>query len=335
MKYFKILFIFVSFIFTSCNSNDYIKIQGEAHGTLYSIIFEGNQETLSKQEIDSLTRAFDQSLSTYIDNSLISKLNRSSDGMKVDSLFVRMYNIAKEVNQNSEGAFDITIAPLVNIYGFGYGKKLETIDQNVIDSVLHYIGMEKIELKGDFLYKKHPLVEIDGNSIAKGLSVDNTAEFLLSKGIKNFLIEIGGEITAKGKAKDRNWIVGIDSPLEGNFEPGKYLEARIMLKDMSLATSGNYRRFYKKDGKKYVHTINPKTGKPEISKLLSVTIIAPNCTLADAYATACMAMGYEKGKKMIDKLPDIDAFFIMADEDGNFVTDMTSGMKKHIVKDKE
>lgn len=330
MKRIILLSVAVLLIFSSCSRKNFYTIQGEAHGTTYSVIFEGDKNTLQKSEIDSLTSAFDNSLSTYQENSKISQLNRSEKGMPVDSLFIKMYGTAVEVWKMSDGAFDITVAPLVNIYGFGYGDKADKIDSTLTDSILSYVGMKKIRLENGFLHKSHPRIEIDGNAIAKGLSVDNTAEYLNRKGIKNYLVEIGGEVVAKGKKGDREWIVGIDRPEEGNFEPGAYLEAKVKISDKALATSGNYRRFYEQDGKKYVHTINPKTGQTMMSDLLSVTVIAPDCVTADAYATACMAMGHDRAKTMIEKLPDIEAFFILSDDKGNFITDMTTGMKQYI-----
>lgn len=332
MKY-RILTITAIFVLlaSACRQKNYYTIKGEAHGTTYSIIYEGKPDDLTKTEIDSLTSAFDKSLSTYIPNSVISKFNQSQKGAKTDSLLEHMYLTANKVYEDSEGAFDITVGPLVNIYGFGYTEKNEQTDSTIIDSVLQYIGMDKIRLKNNFLHKSHPLIEIDGNAIAKGLSADHTANYIKNKGIKDFLAEIGGEIVAAGNKYNRNWIVGIDKPEEGNFEPGARLQAKIKLKDKALATSGNYRRYYEKNGKKYVHTIDPKTGLPIISKLLSVTITAPDCVTADAYATACMALGLEKSKALINSNPDLEALFISADSEGKFITHMTKGMKKMVI----
>ncbi len=329
MKKLLLLVILTPFIY-ACNQPKYTTIKGEAHGTLYTVIFEGTFDNLTKHEIDSVTKAFDNSLSTYSNNSLISKFNQSEKGLEVDSLFIEMYKTAKTVYENSNKAFDITVAPLVNIYGFGYKQKTQPPDQATIDSILNYVGMDKLYLENNFLHKKHQLTEVDANAVAKGLSVDNLARYMKAKNIKNFLVEIGGEIVASGKKLDRKWIVGIDRPEEGNFTPGKYIQAKVELSDKALATSGNYRRFYEENGKKFVHTINPITGLPQISNLLSVTIIAPDCSTADAYATACMAMGKERAMAMIKKLPNIEAFFISSDQDGNFVSEMTEGMQKFI-----
>ena len=327
-----ILLSFLFLITAACQTSNFTKINGEAHGTTYSVVFEGDSEDLTKSELDSLFQAFDLSLSTYIPNSLISRLNRSDTGMYVDTLFERMYLTAKTVHEKSSGAFDITVAPLVNIYGFGYTEKADKIDTALTDSILQYVGMHNIYLENSFLYKYHPLTEIDGNAIAKGLSVDNTADFLREKGIENFLVEIGGEIVAQGKKNKRKWIVGIDQPIDGNFEPGAHLQAKIALTNKALATSGNYRRFYVEDGKKYSHTIDPKTGMPALTNLLSVTIIAPDCLTADAYATACMALGLEKSKALISSLPKLEAYFISSDAEGNFTVDMTEGIKEMIIE---
>ncbi|MEA2042239.1 MAG: FAD:protein FMN transferase [Bacteroidota bacterium] len=331
----KITFISVlalSVLLTACRQTPYYKILGEAQGTFYSVTFQGDQTLLSKAEIDSILDAFDASLSTYKPNSLISKINQSDSGIATDPLFDTMFRKAEEVYRNTDGAFDITIAPLVNIYGFGYTEKKETIDSTLIDSLLHYVGMDKIKLESGILHKAHKEVKLDGNAIAQGLSVDVTADYLDKKNIQNYIVEIGGELYAKGKKYNRNWIVSIDKPIEGNMTPGEHTQIKLMPENMAIATSGNYRAFTVIDGKKYSHSIDPKTGKPVFSNLLSATIAAPDCMSADAYATACMILGLDKSVKLIESLPNIEGFFISSGAEGKYDVYYTSGMEKLILK---
>ena len=285
-----------------------------------------------QNDVDSILHDFDMSLSSYEPNSMLSKLNRNESD-RVDENFIELFQTAKSVYAASNGAFDITVMPLVNAWGFGPGMKTE-IDSVLIDSLLQLVGMEKIRIEGNQIIKANPDISIDVNAIAQGFSVDVIAEYFDNMNIENYMVEIGGELITKGlNAKGTDWRVGIDRPEFGNIYPGADLEAIISLSGKALATSGNYRKFYEEDGVKYSHSINPKTGYPEKSDLLSVTIIADNCMLADAYATACMVVGLEKSKTLIKSTPDVEAYLIYGDEDGKYQVYSTDGFKKYIFKE--
>jgi len=328
MLIFSVLFIF-SFI--SCNhKQDYYKISGYAQGTTYHITYQGEEEF--SMQVDSLLRAFDLSLSTYVENSIISRINKNDSTVVLDSLFIMFFNKSKEVYEQSGGAFDITVAPLVNAYGFGFSKKSD-VDSMLIDSLMQFVGMNKIHLERNRLIKTDFRVMLDGNAIAQGQSVDYVSEFLENKGIKNYLVEIGGEIRARGvNPEGKLWRVGIDKPIEHSDESNRELQAVVQLKNRSLATSGNYRKFYEENGVKYSHTIDPKTGYPAKQSILSATIVADDCITADAYATTCMVLGLEKSKELLNKLKYLDAYLIYPDPEhpDKYKIYMTEGMEKMI-----
>ncbi|MCF6241886.1 MAG: FAD:protein FMN transferase [Bacteroidales bacterium] len=333
MKKFVLLLIVILIIISSCSKKQtYYKLAGYAQGTTYHITYQGSQEYST--EIDSLLHNFDLSLSTYIDNSIISRINKNDTTVILDSLFIEFFNKSKEVYEQSGGAFDITVAPLVNAYGFGFSKK-STIDSALINRLMQFVGMDKVQLKDGKLIKSDKRVMLDGNAIAQGQSVDYVSCFLESKGIENYLVEIGGEIRAKGlNPEGKFWRVGIDKPIEHSDENNRELQAIIDLKDMALATSGNYRKFYEEGGVKYSHTINPKTGYPAKQSILSATIIADDCITADAYATTCMVIGLEKSKDLLKRLGNIEAYLIYPDPENpdKYKIYMTEGMKKMIEK---
>jgi len=336
MKVLTRLFILSALLLSSCNSERnslvYYKISGFTQGTTYHMIYAVKDSVNLQNDVDSILHDFDMSLSSYEPNSMLSKLNRNESN-RVDDNFIKLFEIAKIVNTASNGAFDITVMPLVNAWGFGPGLKAE-IDSALIDSLLELVGMEKIKLEGDKIFKENPNISIDVNAIAQGFSVDVIAEYFDSFEIENYMIEIGGELITKGlNAKGTDWRVGIDRPDFGNIYPGADLEAIISLSGKALATSGNYRKYYEEDGVKYSHSINPKTGYPEKSDLLSATIIADNCMLADAYATACMVVGLEKSKTLINTFEGLEAYLIYGDEEGKYQVYSTEGFKKYIFKE--
>ena len=221
-----------------------------------------------------------------------------------------------EVSEKTNGLFDVTVAPVVNIYGFGFTKR-EKVTNHLIDSLLRYVGYKKARLAGDKVVKEVPQVELDFNAIAQGYTVDVLASFLENKGINNYMVEVGGELRAKGrKLNDSSWTVGIEMPSEDDAEAAG-LYARVRMNNKSLATSGNYKKFYVENGKKYAHIINPFTGYPAKNNLLSTTVIANDCMTADAYATAFMVMGLKKSKEFLSQNKDLglEVFFIY-DENG-------------------
>ncbi len=331
MKYFTLLALFV--LVSSCNpggGGEYYSIQGFTQGTTYRITYQHPTEYDMKERVDSLLKAFDQSLSTYEPTSIISAINRNQDHVKTDTLFRTVFREARRVYQLSGGAFDITVGPLINAWGFGPGEKLE-VDSALVDSLLQFVGMEKVDLVGDEVSKSYPGVKLDVNAIAQGYAVDVTALFLEELGCRNYMVEIGGEIRTRGNnPKGSFWRIGVDRPIYGNMIPGQQLQVIISMHNRSLATSGNYRKFYEKDGIRITHSIDPATGYPRDSRLLSATVLTADCMTADAYATSCMVMGLEKAKAFIEGLKHTDAYFIYGDDLGTYQVWYTQGLSKYI-----
>lgn len=312
MKKYNYLIIVLVLIISSCKEKqEFYMITGDTQGTTYSILFEGKHDNLQKG-VDSILHTFDMSLSTYVPTSLISQVNQGNN-IEVDELFKKMFYKAKEVTERSDGAFDITLGPIINAYGFGYEEAETKIDSMLIDSLLKLVGMHKVRIENSILIKDDIRINISGNAIAQGQAVDIVSAFLETKDIMNYMVEIGGELKVKGLKYGMKWKIGIDKPVEGNNIAGQELQTILALTDKAMATSGNYRKFYIKDGKKYSHTINPKTGYPAYQNILSATILADDCMSADAYATACMVSGLEKSIKIIESDPTLDAYFVYSD----------------------
>ena len=314
----KITVIFIIFlaIFLGCNRNvekkDFV-LQGDVFGTTYKITYLNASKNYQKS-LDSLFLAFNQSLSTYIPTSDISKINDGDLTIDVDDFFVEVFEKSKRIHQETDGFFDPTVGNLVNAYGFGPEKGNFTLSDSLINEFMKDIGFEKVSLKDRKINKENPNVYLDFNSIAKGFAIDIIARFFDSKKVDNYLIEIGGEIRSKGSKKDNKpWVIQIVNPANIQDENGFTI---LKLADISMATSGNYRKYrVTDDGKKYVHTINPKTGLATESNLLSASVFTKtNCADADAYATAFMAMGFEKSKQFLEKNLDIKAILIYTDE---------------------
>ena len=328
-----ILLIIIGFAVSSCNNelkSTYTSFGGFTQGTTFNITYESIDSINYQDDVEILLANFDTSLSTYNKSSVISLINYNESNLTDNYLRV-VFNKAAEVNKNTNEAFDITVAPLVNAWGFGFKNK-ENITNAKIDSILKFVGFDKVQLSDSIIIKNDPRLMLDVNAIAQGYSVDVVAEFIESKGIINYLVEIGGEVKTKGvNQKKEDWKIGIDKPFDNNNIPGQNLQAIVKLKNMSLATSGNYRKFYELDDIKYSHTINPKTGYPVTHSLLSATVIAHDCMTADAYATAFMVMGFEQAYALVQKLDGIEALFIYSDEAGNYFTQTTPAMKEIIV----
>lgn len=292
-----------------------LNISGTAQGTTYNINYVAGPYSNYRSAIDSVFKAIDASLSTYVPGSLISRINNNDSTARVDDHFRKVFQKASEVSRTTGGLFDVTVGPLINAYGFGPTKKT-TLNPIQLDSVRKLIGYTKLSLDGNSVVKAMPGMKIDLNAIAQGYTVDVLAELLESRGIHNYLIELGGEVRAKGKKLDGSpWTLGIEQPDEDQAE-GASLNATIALPDRSLATSGNYKKFYVEDGKKYTHIIDPLTGLSARNNLLSATVMAPDCMTADAYATAFIVMGFEKAKAFLAAHKDLqlDVFFIYDDE---------------------
>jgi thiamine biosynthesis lipoprotein len=328
------LFLLYSISLFSQEVQEPIRIEGEAQGTTYHITYLDNQNRDLQPEIEKILKDFDLSVSTYIPNSIISRINSNEKNVIVDKYFIACFNKAKEVWKNTNGAFDPTVYPLSNAWGFGPGKK-QKIEKAKIDSILKFVGFQLIELKGNKIVKKDPRVALDFNAFAQGYSVDVVSDFLNSKKIKSYIVEIGGEVYAKGRNSDgKNWNIGIEKPID-NKVSGNPLKAIAKLENMAVATSGNYRRFVLEDGVKYAHHIDPKTGYPTKNNLLSASIFAKECISSDANATGVLVLGLEKAKVFLQKHPELQAYLIYSDDKGNYQVYETQGIKSIITETQE
>ncbi len=302
-----------------------IKIEGTAQGTTYHIVYYDEQQRNLQPEIETILKNFDLSVSTYVPNSVISRINTNKKNVEVDAYFLACFKKAKEVWKNTNGAFDPTVYPLVNAFGFGPGKK-KKLNQKEIDSILQFVGFDLIELKGNRIVKKDSRVCLDFNAFAQGYSVDVVSQFLTSKNIISFMVEIGGEVYAKGeKPNGESWSIGIEKPID-NKETENPIHAIALLKNKAIASSGDYRRFFIEDGIKYAHHIDPKTGCPTKNNLLSASVFANDCITSDAYATGILVMGLEKAKLFLAEHSEIQAYLIYSDQNGNYAEFKTSGL---------
>lgn len=307
----------------------YNSITGLVFGTVYNITYQHDGDL--KSEIEAELKRFDYSLSPFNDSSVISRVNRNEE-LVTDSFFQKCFNRSMEVSRQTKGAFDITIAPLANAWGFGF-KKGAFPDTAMIDSLREITGYKKVKLEDGKVVKEDPRIMLSCSAVAKGYSVDVVAQLLERKGIKNYMVDIGGEVVVKGKnPKDGLWRIGINKPIDDSLSVRQDLQTVLELTDLGMATSGNYRNFYYKDGKKYAHTIDPRTGYPVQHSILSSTVIAEDCMTADALATAFMVMGLDEAEAFCKANPKIDAYFIYSGENGEFETYYTEGMKRYIAK---
>lgn len=303
---------------------------GRIFGTLYNITYQ-HPENL-QDEIDRELARLDGSLSPFNDTSVISRINRGED-IKVDSFFTRVFRRSMEVSEETHGAFDITVAPLVNAWGFGF-RQGTFPDSSTVDSLLLITGYHKVTLTPDGkIIKQDPQLMLTCSAVAKGYAVDAIAALLARKGVKNYMVDIGGEVVVKGQnPRGERWRIGINKPVDDSLALNQELQTVLSITDAGIATSGNYRNYYYRDGKKYAHTIDPQTGYPVQHSILSATVVAADCMSADAYATAFMVMGMESAQAFVEARPDLDACFIYADSTGRYQTYMTSGMKQYAAK---
>lgn len=333
-KFISIIGLNAFFAMTLNAQIDPIKIEGYAQGSTYHISYLDSQNRDLQPEIEKILKDFDKSVSTYLPTSIISKINAGQKNIKVDKYFIACFNKAKEVWKNTNGAFDPTVYPLVNAWGFGPGKK-QKIEQHVIDSILKFVGFQLIELKGNKVIKKDARVALDFNAFAQGYSVDVVSAFLNSKGITAYMVEIGGEVYAKGKKSNgSNWTIGIEKPID-NKETANALKAIVKLENSAIATSGNYRRFVIEDGVKYAHHLDPKTGYPTKNNLLSASIFAKDCMSSDANATGVLVLGLEKAKEFLNSHKELQAYLIYSDEQGNYQVYQTPGLSDFVTDAEE
>lgn len=311
------LFLIISFfilsILTSCSPDKIFTIEGSSMGTIYSIKYPGSEDEGLKNAVDSLLSEISKELSVFDSTSAVSQINRN-EVTKLSREFIYIYNIAQRISKETNGAFDITIGPLVNLWGFGPNEERE-ITQKEIDSVKNFVGYQKLTIKDGLLLKSDARIELNFNAVAKGYAVDRVADLLQKRGHSDCIIEIGGEVVARGSRYKKPWRVGIQVPTK---EKDGEIESRyiFLLQNRAVATSGNYRNYHEINGNRFSHIINPQTGLAEQSNLLSVTVIADDCTTADAYATAFMVMGMEASKIYLTKHPEYAAYFIYVTSEG-------------------
>ncbi len=334
-NYKRVSFLLLSvLLFASCAKQskktvDYIHNEGKAQGTYYSATYLQPDGKDLQVEIDSFFMRFDRSLSTYNPNSVISKINKNQS-TETDLYFENMFEASHEVSIKTNGAFDITVAPLVNAWGFGFGNQ-ERIKEPNIAELMPFIGYDKIKLVDHQLIKSNPAIMLDASAIAQGYSADLVAAIFEENGCENYMIDIGGEIVCKGKnPKGNNWQIGIDKPVDDPVNENGELQTIVSITNKGITTSGNYRQFYFKDGKKYAHTINPISGRPVDHNLLSATVVADNCATADAYATAFMVMGKDSAMALCKRMPEMDCYLIFSDDHGKYQVVYTDGFKKYL-----
>lgn len=313
----------------ACATPEPKQATGFTQGTTYSVVYYDDNGVNLQYQIDSILLAFDRVLSTYQESSYISKWNRNELEVtdKQPALFQDVLQRAFEIHNMTNGAFDITVSPLMNFW-FDRDWSTAQLDSAQVDSILLYVGMKHVGLHDAQYIKTHPKTQLDVNAIAQGYSVDVLARYLQTEDIYNYLVEIGGEIRTSGtKANQEPWRVGIDLPQENsNTNDSRALAVSVELNNQALATSGNYRKFIEIDGKKYGHSLNPITGYPATTDVLSATVLAADCMTADALATACMVMGVQRSKELINAYEELDAILIYSDANGDLITwDSRSG----------
>ena len=309
------IFFLLSFLLISCgNKPQKIKYEGITQGSYFSITYYDEEGRSFEHEIDSIFREVDNAVSLWNENSIIRKVNRNED-VVVNQIFKDNFEWAQKASEFSDGAFDATIGPLVSAWGFHYKKELEMTPE-IVDSIRQLVGYQKIKIVDDRVVKENPNMTLDFNAVAQGYTTDLIGKFLESRDIRDYLVDVGGEIFAKGtKPNGEMWTIGIEKPAE-NFDSERSVQIKINLKDKGIVTSGNYRKYIEKNGVRYSHSIDPKTGYPVEHNLLSATVIADNAAWADCLATICMLIGKEKASKLLEDQDGIEAYFIFVDEDG-------------------
>ena len=306
----------------------YQKCAGTIFGTTYHITYQYDEDL--QPELEARMKEVDNALSMFNKESIISKVNNNQP-VELNEMFVEVFQQAQKISEDTNGAFDITVAPLVNAWGFGF-KNEQMPDKHAVDSLTAIVGYQKVSYDGKHIMKRDPRITLDCSAIAKGFGVDVVARLLEEKGIVNYMVEIGGEVVTHGISEKRvPWKIGVTKPTDDPLQEGNELQTVLNLTDKAMATSGNYRNFYYKGKRKYAHTINPKTGYPVQHSILSATVLTNRCMRADAYATAFMVMGFEGAKKVLERNPDLMAYLIY-DDHGKMGVWYSPSLKDKIAK---
>ena len=297
-------------------SMPYQKCSGLIFGTTYHITYQCDQDL--SRELGAKMQEVDQALSVFNEHSVITKVNNNQP-VEVSDMFLDVFRLAMDISRDTDGAFDITVAPLVNAWGFGF-RRGQMPDRPAVDSLLALTGYQKVSCRGRRVVKSDPRVMLDCSAIAKGYGADAVAEALSARGVRNYMVEIGGEIVTRGVSEKRlPWKIGVTKPSDDTLGVGQELQTVLNITDKAMATSGNYRNFYYKGNRKYAHTIDPKTGYPVQHNILSATVLASRCARADAYATAFMVMGLEKARAVLERHEELMAYLIYDDHGENKV----------------
>lgn len=305
----------------------YQKYSDFVFGTTFTVSYQCDSDM--NQSIKAELMKVDASLSPFNKASIITAINNNED-VTPDKMFMDVFQLAMDVSRETNGAFDITVAPLVNAWGFGF-KSGEKPTARQVDSLRQIIGYQKVSLVDGKIRKLDPRMMLDCSAIAKGYGTDVVANFLRSRGVKNFMVEIGGEIVTCGVNPSRvPWKVGVIKPTDDSLNVSHEVQTVLNVTDIAMATSGNYRRFYYKDGKKFAHTIDPATGYPVQHNILSATVLAKTCATADAYATSFMVLGLDGARKVLERHPELMAYFIYDDGQGNNAVWFSPSLKDKI-----
>jgi thiamine biosynthesis lipoprotein len=327
-KYYRLICIvgILFYVGISCTKSPpkFTTLQGNAQGTTFRIVYQDSLSRDFSAAVQGIFKDIDQSMSLWVDTSIITKVNNGDEMVVLDDAFIRVFNASQRISKTTDGAFDITVAPLVKVWGFSFKKDLPPPTETQIDSLKYLIGYNQMSIENRRLIHQKKNTSVDFNAIAQGYSVDAVAEFLESKDIENYMIEIGGEVRANGiNSRNETWNIGIDKPIESGE---RKLQVVVSLKNKSLATSGSYRKFIERDGKKYSHAIDPKTGYPVTHNLLSASVLADNCTDADGYATACMVLGTEKSLELAQKV-GFEVYLIFENQKGDIEVRKSNGFE--------
>ena len=300
-------------------------LQGLAQGSYYAITYFDEQGRDFKHEVDSIFHAVDMSVNLWVDSSVICKVNRNED-VALDQIFIENFKIAQKAAELSGGYFDPTIGPLVSAWGFS-AKNGDNITPQLIDSLRRLVDYRKVRIEDGKLIKENPDIQLDFNAIAQGYTSDLIGAFLESKGVTSYIVDVGGEIMARGRKPDgKPWVVGIEKPA-ANWDSEREVQQRVELSDKGIVTSGSYRKYVERDGKRYSHSIDPMTGYPVEHQLLSATVIAETSVWADALASICMVMGMERSLELINALDGVEAYYIFVNDQGELETFVTEGFE--------
>ena len=296
------------------HSMPYRKTKDFIFGTTYHVTYQCDSDLT--QSIKAELLKVDASLSPFNKESVITAVNENQD-VQLDDMFKEVFNLAMDISKDTDGAFDITVAPLVNAWGFGF-KNGSQPSSHQVDSLLQLVGYEKVSMVDGKVTKRDPRIMLDCSAIAKGYGTDRVARLLQSRGIQNYMVEIGGEVVTSGVNPDRvPWKIGVTKPTDDSLNIGHELQTVLNVTDKAMATSGNYRNYYFKGGKKFAHTVDPKTGYPVQHSILSATVLSKSCAVADAYATSFMVMGFDKARHVLERHPELMAYFIYSNQKGD------------------